>query len=72
MNGLVIKPKCRPVLDPEFVPAVLWNRAYEEWVEVDPGSTPLVIAVTRSDGTVFRHETLVAPHAGENIPLNLR
>jgi len=72
LNGLVIKPKCRPVLDPDFVPAVLWNRAYEECVGVDPGSTPLVIAVTRSDGTVFRHECRVAPHEGENIPLNLR
>ncbi len=72
MNGLVIKPKCRPVLDPDFVPAVLWNRAYEEGVEVDPGSTPLVIAVTRSDGTVFRHECRVAPHEGENFPLNLK
>ena len=72
MNGLVIKLKCRPVLDPDFVPAVLWNRAYEECVGVDPGSTPLVIAVTRSDGTVFRHECRVAPHEGENIPLNLR
>jgi predicted NBD/HSP70 family sugar kinase len=72
LNGLVIKPKCRPVLDPDFVPAVLWNRAFEEWVEVDPGSTPLVIAVTRSDGTVFRHECRVARHEGENIPLNLR
>lgn len=72
MNGLVIKPKCRPVLDLDFVPAVLWNRAYEEWAEVDPGSTPLVIAVTRSDGTVFRHECRVAPHEGENFPLNLK
>jgi predicted NBD/HSP70 family sugar kinase len=72
LNGLVIKPKCRPVLDLDFVPAVLWNRAYEEWAEVDPGSTPLVIAVTRSDGTVFRHECRVARHEGENIPLNLR
>ena len=72
MNGLVIKPKWRPVLDPDFVPAVLWNRAYEEWVEVDSGSTPLVIAVTRSDGTVFRHECRVAPHERENIPLNLK
>jgi predicted NBD/HSP70 family sugar kinase len=72
LNGLVIKPKCRPVLDLDFVPAVLWNRAYEEWAEVDPGSTPLVIAVTRSDGTVFRHECRVAPHEGENFPLNLK
>jgi predicted NBD/HSP70 family sugar kinase len=69
---LEVEPTHRPVLDPDFVPAVLWNRAYEEWVEADPGSTPLVVAVTRSDGTVFRYETRVLPHEDENIPLNLR
>jgi predicted NBD/HSP70 family sugar kinase len=72
LNGLVVEPKYRPVLDPDFVPAVLWNRAYEAWAEVDPKSTPLVIAVTRPDGTVFRHETRIAPHEGENIQLNLK
>lgn len=72
MNGLVVEPKHRPVLDPDFVPAALWNRAYEAWAEVDPGSMPIVVAVTRSDGTVFRHETKVLPHEGENIPLNFR
>jgi predicted NBD/HSP70 family sugar kinase len=68
----VIDPKHRPVLDPGFVPAILWNRAYEAWAEVDPGSTPLVIAVTRSDGTVFRFETRILPHEGEGVALNLR
>jgi predicted NBD/HSP70 family sugar kinase len=72
VNGLVVEPKHRPILDPDFVPAVLWNRAYEAWAEVDPKSTPLVIAVTRSDGTVFHHETRVLPHESENIPLNLK
>jgi predicted NBD/HSP70 family sugar kinase len=72
LNGLVVEPKYRPVLDPEFVPAVLWNRAYEAWAEIDPERTPLVIAVTRPDGTVFRYETQIAPHEGENVPLNLK
>ena len=72
MTGLVVEPKYRPVLDPGFGPAVLWNRAYEERAELDPKSTPLVVAVTRSDGTVFRHETRISPHQGENIPLNLK
>lgn len=72
MNGLIVEPKHRPVLDPDFVPAVLWNRAYEEWAEIDPGGTPLVIAVTRPDGTIFRHECRVAPHEGENVSLNLK
>jgi predicted NBD/HSP70 family sugar kinase len=72
LNGLVVEPKHRPVLDPDFVPAVLWNRAYEAWAEVDAGSTPLVVAVIRPDGTIFRHETRVLPHEGENIPINLK
>jgi predicted NBD/HSP70 family sugar kinase len=72
LNGLVVNPIHRPVLDPGFVPAILWNRAYEAWAEVDPGSTPLVIAVTRPDGTVFRFTTRILPHEGENVALNLR
>jgi len=72
VSGLVVEPKHRPVLDPDFVPAELWNRAYEAWVDVDPGSVPLVVAVTRPDGTVFRHSTRVLPHDGENISLNLK
>jgi predicted NBD/HSP70 family sugar kinase len=69
---LAVDPKHRPVLDPDFVPAELWNRAYEAWVDVDPGSVPLVIAITRPDGTVFRHATRVLRHEGENISLNLK
>ena len=72
MNGLAVEPRHRPVLDPDFVPALLWNQAYEEWAEIDPGSTPLVVAVTRPDGTIFRHQTRVLPHTGENSPLNLK
>ena len=72
MNGLVVEPKHRPVLDPDFVPAELWNRAYEEWAEIDPRRTPVVVGVTRPDGTIFRHEIRVLPHEGQNIPLNLK
>ncbi len=71
LNGLIAEPKHRPPLDPDFLPAELWNRAYESWVEVDPGTTPLVVVVTRPDKTVFRHETRVLPHSGENAALNL-
>jgi predicted NBD/HSP70 family sugar kinase len=72
LNGLVVEPKHRPILDPDFVPAELWNRAYEAWAEIDPGSMPLAIAVTRSDGTIFRHQTRILPHEGENIAINLK
>lgn len=44
MNGMIVEPKDRPELDPDLVPAELWNSAYEARVEVDPGSVPLVDA----------------------------
>ena len=72
MSGLVVAPKHRPVLDRDFVPAELWNRVYEARVDADPGSIPLIVAVTRPDGTVFRHQTRVLPNGTESAALNLR
>jgi predicted NBD/HSP70 family sugar kinase len=71
VNGLVVAPKHRPVLDRGFVPAELWNRAYEARVDADPGSVPLIVAVTRPDGTVFRYQTRVLPNGTESATLNL-
>jgi hypothetical protein len=42
-----IDVKVRPVLDPEFVPAVLWNRAYRAACADDPDGDPLGIALAR-------------------------
>ena len=69
-NELLVEPKITPVLDPGFVPAVLWNRAYERAVRAEPGSLPLVIALSRLDGICFHHSTRILPHAGANIALN--
>ena len=71
-EALKVNPEIRPVLDPGFVPAVLWNRAYRERVEVDPASRPLRIALTRPDGVCFLHETRVLPDRPENAALNRR
>jgi hypothetical protein len=71
MSGLAVELKHRPTLDPGFLPAVLWERAYATRVVAEPRSTRVVLCVTRRDGTVFREETAVLPHEGENIPLNL-
>ncbi len=60
----------KPVLDPEFVPAVLWNRAYRARCEADPKSEPLGIALSRPDGTVYSISTRMLPHEGEHIALN--
>ena len=38
----------------------------------DSGSSEIAIALTRPDGTVFRHQARVLPHEGDNVELNLR
>lgn len=70
--ALTLKPAFVPPLDPEFVPAVLWTRAYRERCAADPAATELAVAVSRADGTVFVARTPVLPHQGANAALNLR
>ena len=65
-----IQPKITPVLDPGFVPAVLWNQAFEAKAAADPASHQVDIALTRNDGTCFRWSGKLLPHTGENIALN--
>jgi predicted NBD/HSP70 family sugar kinase len=55
-----IAPKFRPVLDPEFVPACLWNRAFREAAASSP--RPLALALERSDGSVSVFRTAVSQH----------
>ena len=56
---LSVVPKIRPSLDPEFVPAVLWTRAYRALVAADRDARPLAIVLVRPDGSAFRHEDRV-------------
>ena len=65
-----IRPAITPPLDPGFVPAELWNRAYRARCEGDPGTHPLAIALERTDGTISRFDTRVLPHTGDNVALN--
>ena len=65
-----VSPAILPPLDPGFVPAVLWNRAYRARCGAEPGAHPIAVAVERTDGTVSRFDTLVLPHTGAHIPLN--
>lgn len=69
---LTVKPKIVPELDPTYVPAVLWNRAFRAKVESTPGALPLSIALTRTDGVCFRHDTHILPHEGDHKALNLK
>jgi len=63
-------PSILPPLDPGFIPAELWNRAYQARCESDAGSRPLAIALERTDGTVSRFDTRVLSHDGPNIAFN--
>ena len=61
-----------PPLDPAFVPAALWNRAYRQRCDRDPGAHPFAIVLERTDGTVSRFDTRVLPHVENNIALNTK
>ncbi len=55
------KPKLVPSLDPNFRPAVLWNRAYKKTVEASGEAVPLAIALERDGGQIAVYETAVFP-----------
>ena len=67
-----IAPHFRPVLDPEFAPAALWNRAYRSAVHDSGGGRPLALALERSDGSVSTFRASILPHEGAHIALNHR
>lgn len=69
---LPIKPAFRPVLDPGFVPAVLWNRSYQAKVAADPASRAIDLALSRIDGTTFRWSGRILSPGGANDVLTLR
>lgn len=64
MSHISISPKFLPVLDPGFVPAVLWTRAYE--AKAATGGRTVHLALSRDDGTCFRWSGQLLPLGGEN------
>lgn len=68
---LSVEPKHRPVLDPGFVPASLWHRAYRDLVTRDLGARPFSIALVRPDGSVFRHDSRVLSAGHPSAALTL-
>ena len=65
---ILISPAFVPPLDPKWVPAVLWNRAFRR--ECAVASEPLVLALERPDGTVSRYETRILPPTAAHAALN--
>lgn len=68
---LTIVPKIRPALDPEFMPAALWHRAYRALVAADAKARPMAIVLVRNDGSVFRHDSQVLSAAHPASALTL-
>jgi predicted NBD/HSP70 family sugar kinase len=56
-----LSPRFRPVLDPDFQPASLWNRAYRALVSDSGGGIPLALVLERGDGGVSVFRTAVLP-----------
>ncbi len=55
-----------PVLDPDFLPAVLWNRAYQADVKASGEPVAVSMALLRPDETCTLFNTLILPLAAEN------
>lgn len=66
-----ITPQFRPSLDPDFLPAALWNRAYAELVAADAAARPVALALVRPDGgaSVYRTSVLGAGHLVAELTL---
>ncbi len=73
MSALItISPRFRPVLDPDFRPASLWNRCFQAKVRESGKPSPLAVALERADGSISVFRTAVLPHEGPNVPANER
>ncbi|WPJ95752.1 hypothetical protein SH580_20235 [Coraliomargarita algicola] len=67
-----ITPLCKPPLDSEFVPAVLWNRAYLKAALAAPNSRKIRIAIDRPEGTTWIYDTTLLPVSPNNAADTLK
>ena len=56
----------KPELDPDFLPAVLWNRAYQKQVAACSSSVEVSMALLRPDETCTVFQTSILPLTDEN------
>lgn len=69
---LEIHPQFLPPLDPGFLPAALWNRAYRAQVARDPTARVFSLVLVRADGSVSRHDTRILGPGPRTEAVNLR
>ena len=73
LNKMVLDDlRCKPVLDPEFIPAVSWNKKYQELVFQNKRSQKFIISIENHVGNVCSFETKILPHNSHNKVLNIR
>jgi predicted NBD/HSP70 family sugar kinase len=58
-------PLCKPQLDPDFIPAALWNREYLKAATGASNRRKVRIAVDRPEGTTWIYETTLLPESAE-------
>lgn len=61
-----VTPVFRPKLDPDFIPAELWNKAYLTLVDTVDDSLPIRISISRPDGTAWTYDTKILPDTPHN------
>src|ERR1017187_6646980 len=67
-----IIPFVRPPLDPEVLPAPIWNRAYHALVATDSGARTLIIVLERPDGGASRHQSRILSADHPSAALSFR
>lgn len=65
-------PSVKPVLDPDFQPAVIWNRNFKDAVKQTGKGQKVLIALERSNGSVSTHVADVFEHTAENKAANIK
>ena len=66
-----VKPQIIPELDPEFVPAVLWNMEFSRMVKDGSGGREIYISLTRPNGSVSVFRTQIFEAGTDFDELNL-
>ena len=75
LNEITKKAACAvvPCLDPDFVPAVLWDREFRKAVKASGKCRPIIIAVERTPESVSTFETVVfADPSADERAANIR
>jgi len=72
MSDFNIDVKIKAELDPGFVPAVLWNKAYKQLVAAGSECIDVVLALLRPDDTVSVFRTKVLPLTAETEAITIK